>query len=103
MRLCGRSPKDAEPLDRDPVRNKYAAVLKDLIEVRGEPLNANTKLRAIAKVNYLGVRNGKEAMSLLLTSERVFTDLHDWIMWGEPDQVVLRKWEEEISLEYPLK
>lgn len=39
-------------------------------------------------------------MSLLLTSERVFTDLHDWIKWGEPDQVVLRKWEPELTLEY---
>lgn len=107
MRLCGRSPKDAEPLLRDEVWAKYQSELKSLQVNEGgedgaEP-SALTKLKAIAKVNYLGVTSGKGAMSLLLTSERVFTDLHDWIMWGEPDQVVLRKWEPELSLDYEFR
>ena len=101
MRLCGRSPKDAEPLQREAVFKKYEQELKDLVEKQGAELNAMTKLRAIARVNYLGVPTGKDAMSLLLTSERVFTDLHDWIKWGEPDQVVLRQWEPDLTLEYP--
>jgi len=42
-------------------------------------------------------------MSLLLTSERVFADLHDWIKWGEPEQVVLRQWEPALSLEYEFR
>eukprot|EP00026_Physarum_polycephalum_P005786 Phypoly_transcript_05824.p1 GENE.Phypoly_transcript_05824~~Phypoly_transcript_05824.p1 ORF type:complete len:588 (+),score=94.49 Phypoly_transcript_05824:110-1765(+) len=103
MRLCGRSPKDAEPLQRDAVYQKYQQELKDLVEKQGAELNALTKLRAIARVNYLGVHTGKDAMSLLLTSERVFTDLHDWIKWGEPDQVVFRQWEPELTLEYEFR
>ena len=32
LRLCGRSPKDGEPLDRNPLRRNYEAQLKRLIE-----------------------------------------------------------------------
>lgn len=42
-------------------------------------MSANTKLRAIARTSWLQVNTGADAMSLLLTSERVFADLHDWI------------------------
>lgn len=42
-------------------------------------------------------------MSLLLTSERVFADLHDWIKWGEPEQVVFRQWEPSLTLEYEFR
>ena len=87
MRLCGRSPKDGEPLDRRQVRATYAEELRQLRE-SGAPDDANTRLRAVSRVNCtLRVRSGAEAMSLLLTSERVFTDLHDWLKWGEPEQV----------------
>jgi len=41
----------------------------------------------MAQVPLLRVLTGAEAMSLLLSSERVFTDCHDWIMYGEPEQV----------------
>lgn len=61
LRLCGRSPKDAEPLNRKAVVEKYEAELKKLLD-EGEPLNANTKMRAISRVNWLKVNNGEEAM-----------------------------------------
>jgi gamma-glutamylaminecyclotransferase len=102
LRLCGRSPKDADPLDRSQVLAKYKKDLTDLLE-NGAPEGANTKLRAIAKSNYLCVHSGAEAMNLLLTSERVFTDLHDWIRYGEPEQVVLRQWQPGMSLEYEFR
>ena len=35
--------------------------------------------------------------------ERVFADLHDWLRWGEPEQIVLRQFEPEISLEYEFR
>ncbi|KAL6045761.1 Gamma-glutamylcyclotransferase family protein [Balamuthia mandrillaris] len=38
-------------------------------------------------------------MSLLLTSERVYADLVDWLWHGEPEQVVLRRWEPELVLD----
>ena len=40
---------------------------------------------ASSKVNWQKVTNGQEAMSLILTSERAFTDLFDWIKHGEPE------------------
>merc|ERR1719197_494281 len=67
IRLCGRSPKDAEPLDVDNLKENYLNHLQNLHN-NGLPKNANTKLIAIAKVNWMCVRNGKEAMNLLLTS-----------------------------------
>lgn len=43
------------------------------------------KLNAACRVNWLKITNGLEALALLLSSERVFTDLHDWIKYGEPE------------------
>eukprot|EP01117_Protostelium_nocturnum_P014823 TRINITY_DN5682_c0_g1_i1.p1 TRINITY_DN5682_c0_g1~~TRINITY_DN5682_c0_g1_i1.p1 ORF type:complete len:514 (+),score=167.70 TRINITY_DN5682_c0_g1_i1:126-1667(+) len=102
MRLCGRSPKDGDPYDRQSLRDSYDRELGKLVD-SGEELNANTKLRAVARVSWLGVSNGKDAMSLLLTSERVFADLHDWIRWGEPEQVVLRKFDPKLRMEYEFR
>ncbi|PRP85353.1 hypothetical protein PROFUN_07061 [Planoprotostelium fungivorum] len=103
IRLCGRSPKDGEPFDRQKPWQSYQHALRDLIQ-HGEPLTANTKLRAIAQVNdVLKVDSGREVMSLLLTSERVFADLHDWCRWGEPEQIVLRQFDPRIKLEYEFR
>ena len=121
MRLCGRSPKDGEPLDRNMVRTTYNEQLSNLLsqsdndnndrsnnsnmisfrkaELKPYPNNANTKLIAIANTPYLKIGNGQEAMSILLSSERVYTDLHDWIRYGEPEQLVFRVWENELSLD----
>ena len=78
LRLCGRSPKEGMPLDRQAVIDRYNAELQKLLD-QGETMCANTKLRAIARTNWLRVGTGADAMSLLLSSERVFADLHDWI------------------------
>ncbi|KAL0476368.1 gamma-glutamylcyclotransferase [Acrasis kona] len=102
LRLCGRSPKDGEPLNRSQVLVKYNKDLEELY-LQGAPRNANTKLRAIAKSTYLRVTTGAEAMSLLLTSERVFTDLQDWLRFGGSEQIVLRRWHEGMSLEYEFR
>jgi hypothetical protein len=69
MRLCGRSPKDGEPLRREELRAQYANQL----------LQTKSKYIAMARTSYLRVTSGEEAMSLLLTSERVFTDCDDWM------------------------
>lgn len=78
LRLCGRSPKEGIPLNRQGVLNRYNAELQQLL-AQGEKLSANTKLRAIGRTSWLRVDTGADAMSLLLSSERVFADLHDWI------------------------
>ena len=102
LRLCGRSPKDAEPLDIDKLRENYKKNYNSLLE-QGFKDEANTKLIAISRVNWMRVSNGKEAMSLLLTSERVFTDLHDWILYGEPEQIVLREFDENLTMDYEFR
>jgi hypothetical protein len=33
----------------------------------------------------------------------VFTDFRDWLDYGEPEQVVLREWEADLSLEYEFR
>ena len=46
----------------------------------------------------LRVTSGSQAMSLLLTSERVFSDMLDWLHYGEPEQVVLRQFCDSFDL-----
>eukprot|EP01083_Nonionella_stella_P301093 1031290_1 len=108
MRLCGRSPKDAEPLDHSLVRQLYDKNLDNLLQ-GNNPQNikykrtANTKLIAIAHTQWLKINHAKDAMNQLLTSERVYTDLHDWIKYGEPEQIVFRVWQSELSLDYEFR
>lgn len=81
FRLCGRSPKDGEPRDRAAVWQQYTQALEQFLAA-GEALTANTKLRAISRTHWLHVRSGADVMSLMLTSERIYTDLHDWLEYG---------------------
>ena len=125
MRLSDRSPKDADPLEPQLVWHEYLQRLEEAqAEVRypegfpSEPSNSpetssshaeeglsledlasNTKMIAIGRVNFLRVTNGSEAMSLLLTSERVFSDCLDWLQYGEPVMIALREFEPEVVLE----
>jgi hypothetical protein len=64
---------------------------------------ANTKLLAIARTPWLCITSADEAMNLLLTSERAYTDMIDWSYYGEPEQLVLRKWEPELSYDYEFR
>lgn len=102
VRLCGRSPKDGEPLDRWIWWQKYESELQKLIE-EGYDATPNTKMIAISRVQYMKVHNGSEAMSLLLTSERVYAEMVDWLKYGEPEQICLRKWEAELSIDYEFR
>ena len=42
-------------------------------------------------------------MSMLLSSERVYSDMLDWLWFGEPEQVVLREWEPELSVDFEFR
>lgn len=106
MRLSDRSPKDADPLHRQEVWREYQGALEELRASQtaaeaaaNETDDGNLKMQAIGKVNFLRVRNGAEAMSLLLTSERVFSDCHDWLEYGEPVMIAFRAFEPELTLE----
>jgi hypothetical protein len=110
LRLCGRSPKDADSLDRAGVWQQYVSCLEEVRKLRQPqpddakgPLvscESNCRLLAMARTNQvMRVRNAEEAMQMLLTSERVFTDFHDWLLHGEPEQIVLRQFEPQLTLE----
>eukprot|EP00128_Syssomonas_multiformis_P015757 Colp12_sorted_trinity150504_noHs@22949 len=100
LRLSDRSPKDGEPLDRKSVMRKYESELADLKTKYPEIAEtANLKMCAIGRVNYLQVQTGADAMSLVLTSERVFSDCLDFLQYGEPVMIALREFEPELTLE----
>lgn len=103
MRLCGRSPKDGEPLDRDAVLERYTRALQGIAGGRADGADGipdgNTRLRAVARVDWLRVTSGAEAMSLLLSSERASVDLLDCLRWGEPEQLVFREWSREMRMD----
>jgi gamma-glutamylcyclotransferase (GGCT)/AIG2-like uncharacterized protein YtfP len=98
LRMCGRSPKDGEPLDRAGIVAKYNSELEELLK-SGLPLCGNTKMIAISRTPLLKIRSGSDAMSLILTSERVYSDMLDWTKYGEPEQICLRQWDDDITLE----
>jgi len=101
LRLCGRSPKDGEPTCPDrraELRKGYERALQRLL-AQGQPKDGNTRLAAVADTpSWLRVRSGADAMNLLLTSERVFVDMRDWLEHGEPEQIVLREWSDGFKL-----
>ncbi len=103
IRLCGRSPKDGEPLHRAEFPKQYAQVLQHLLEVENYPDNANTKMIAISRIQYMKISTGAEAMSLLLTSERVMAEMIDWLKYGEPEQLCIRSYENQLSIDYEFR
>lgn len=98
LRLCGRSPKDGDPLQRKKIWSQYSEIYTSLIN-NGWSDDIHTKMMAISQVNLLKIENGSEAMSLLLTSERVFSDMIDWKLYGEPEQICLREYCPFITLD----
>jgi len=61
--------------------------------------DGNARVAAISHTpSYLRVTSGAEAMALLLTSERVFSDTLDWIHYGETEQIVLRTFCDSFDL-----
>lgn len=104
MRLCGRSAKDCDVLDRDKnLKQKYDQQLKKLLEKDKKELNPETKLIAIARTQYLKITTAKEAMAQLLSSERVCIDCRDWILYGEPEQIVFRTWNDDVTKDYEFR
>ena len=47
-------------------------------------------------MNRFKVNNGKDVLNVLLTSERLFLDLKDWLNHGGREQMILRKWDDSL-------
>ena len=102
IRLCGRSPKDAEPLHPDKFYARFKEEYQKLLS-SGFKQNIHTKMCAISRTPLMQIKSGEEAMALLLSSERVFSDMLDWRNFGEPEQICLREFQKELTIDYEFR
>ena len=101
FRLTGRSGKDMDYYDNDKIYQLYlnnlSKISKQLNKNQEDP---NTRYLAITTLmNRFKVNSGKDVLNVLLTSQRLFLDMKDWLKHGGKEQIVLRKWEDSLSSE----
>ena len=95
FRLSGRSGKDGSVLNNEKIYKEYEDNLEKL---KNENISENMKnYTAIARCHPLIVKNEEELMSILLTSERLFLDLKDWLIHGGREQIILREAEPNLT------
>ena len=70
LRLIDRSPKDGDPYDNKKVLEEYKNNLQKYSKELNKDINDNT---------VRNIKNGKDALNLLLTSIRNHQDISDWI------------------------
>ena len=100
VRLIDRSPKDGDPYNNEKILEEYKNNLNEISKELNKDINDNDVRRAaMDKTHILIVKSGKEALNLILTSERNHIDINDWISNGGKEQIVLREWNNELSLD----
>ena len=104
IRLIDRSPKDGDPYNKEYVLKEYKKILFDLSKKYNKNIDdINLRINAIDKTQILKIKNGKEALNLLLTSQRTHQDITDWINFGGKEQIVLREWNNELTCDYEFR
>jgi len=115
VRLSSRSPKDGQPLQVKSALAKYEKAFQELKstadEKNGYGDNPNTQMMALFKSQqpFWCVGSGKEALSLLLTSERVFIDLIRAIACTQTPNdkwstnVIFRAWNPQLDESYEFR
>ena len=98
FRLSGRSGKDMDYYDNKKIMALYEENLEKVSKKLGkDKSDINTKYVAITTLmNRFKVNNGKDVLNVLLTSERLFLDLKDWLNHGGREQMILRKWDDSL-------
>ena len=98
FRLSGRSGKDMDYYENTEIFKAYQDNLEKVSKKLNKDKNdTNTKYVAIATLmNRFKVNNGKDVLNVLLTSERLFLDLKDWLTHGGREQIILRKWDDSL-------
>ena len=97
FRCTGRSGKDGEVYDNNKILNEYYSRLKKVTNLPYEEIKDNNlKYTCIPLYNNMKVTNGKELLSVLLSSERLHHDMKDWIIHGGREQIILRKWDDRL-------
>lgn len=87
FRLCGRSPKDSLI---DIPREDFERILQ-------EKKDSNEAIQEVTMRN-MKIQSSKDVLRLLLTSERMYADMLDYLEFGEPEQIVLRKWVPDMKM-----
>ena len=98
FRLSGRSGKDMDYYDNKQIFALYQENLEKVSKKLGKDKDdINTKYVSITTLmNRFKVNNGKDVLNVLLTSERLFLDLKDWLNHGGREQMILRKWDDSL-------
>ena len=98
FRLSGRSGKDMDYYDNKKIISLYEQNLDKVAKIYGTDKNdVNTKYVAICTLmNRFKVNSGKDVLNVLLTSERLFLDLKDWLNHGGKEQMILRVWDDNL-------
>jgi hypothetical protein len=98
FRLSGRSGKDLDYYDNEKIMQDYLNNLEKVSKKLNKSKDdMNTKYVSIATLmNRFKVNNGKDVLNVLLTSERLFLDLKDWLSHGGREQMILREWEDTL-------
>ena len=101
FRLTGRSGKDMDYYNNEEIYQNFLDNLEKISKKYGkEKTDPNTRYIAITTLmNRFKVNNGKDVLNILLTSQRLFLDMKDWLSHGGKEQIVLRKWDESLSSE----
>ena len=99
FRLSGRSGKDMDYYDNEQIFSEYLDNLEKISkELNKDKNDMNTRYISICTLmNRFKVYNGKDVLNVLLTSERLFLDLKDWLTHGGREQMILRKWDDSLS------
>ena len=98
FRLSGRSGKDMDYYDNDKIYQAYQENLEKVSKKLNKDKNdINTKYVSITTLmNRFKVNCGKDVLNVLLTSERLFLDLKDWLNHGGREQMILRQWDDSL-------
>ena len=98
FRLSGRSGKDMDYYDKEKIFKNYQENLEKISKKLNKDKNdTNTKyVSIITLMDRFRVFCGKDVLNIILTSERLFLDIKDWLLHGGKEQIILRKWNNDL-------
>ena len=98
FRFSGRSGKDMDYYDNEQIFQAYQANLEKISKKLNKDKNdINSKYVSIVTLmNRFRVFCGKDVLNVILTSERLFLDVKDWLLHGGREQIILRKWNNDL-------
>ena len=88
VRLCGRSAKDAS----------IRCTKEEWDEVVRQHNGDEYAALCAVQLSTMRCNSASDVLKLLMTSERVYADMLDYISYGEPEQIVLRSWSDDVEL-----